>query len=659
LKAEEATLLHAVLSETIPKSVIVHKAGDPAKHYQVWDKCSEIPFVPGKTYAKRYAASPLTEEAVYPIDCKENNLASIEGRVVKPNLTAEAKIARSKYLPKYERYALEFVKFLVPDNIAGTGTPFGHSDVIEKQSKAAQRTRSAQQSMNVDQDFQVKAFQKKEAYNTPAEPRNISSVPTSHTLGLSRYTYAFKEDVLKHHKWFAPCKTPREIANRMQVLADNHEELVCTDFSRFDGHITRWVLDHVQNPVYLRWVAEDDYAELLGYLRAEMNAKATIGRNETRVKYDPGCSRLSGSPLTTDGNTIIHAYFAYCLGRRSGMSPADSFKQLGLMGGDDGVHASYGSDKFFTGVANDIGMNLKVEKRARRGDYVTFYSRVFPDPWTTGASFQSVKRTLLKLHTTTGNAEDPELDGCRKTESYLITDAATPIIGQWCRAYLRNTKQCVHTEEAFEGDVPWWVQTAEFRENPWPQLTDPDAVLSIMADDLGCTATDITRYCQQLDDYTGSVMEMPSLSVEPIPSKIDAVVDLQVVEAPLVQDTEQVDEDKVVRQNGKTTQGPVDLETARRPEKSSRSTSSARGERGEGRAPIAGHRSGGTSAKHRPQSPVGSDRRSRKRNSQGRKCPPSPRTPESRGSTIPKYKSELPDKRGPSNGPRAPRGSRT
>ena len=178
------------------------------------------------------------------------------------------------------------------------------------------------------------SFQKKEPYTKYNWPRNISTVPTDHTIRLSTYTYALKQDRLKKCDWYLPCLTPIEISNKFHLFCQTHEKVDETDHDKFDGRISRWIRLNVEHPIYHRHFRREFSKELGDLLARELGAP---GRTKNGVKYEPECSRLSGSPLTTDGNTIINAFVGYCCGRMRGMTPVQAWQEIGLCYGDDGL----------------------------------------------------------------------------------------------------------------------------------------------------------------------------------------------------------------------------------------------------------------------------------------------------------------------------------
>jgi hypothetical protein len=296
---------------------IIHVPGEMANHFVV-NKDRPFHDDDGTTYARRFASCPLgTEaEALYPVENRTNDVACIEGRVSVPQAKAQKKL-RATPQTRFLNYAQEFVELVVPKHKVGRGNPLEVEEVVVKQDLPRQRERSERSRFDTWDKFCVKAFQKREAYGAPNHPRNISSVPTTHTLRLAGFTYAFKEDILNDCEWYVPGMTPMDIVDVMQKRLAVHDDIFETDFSRFDGTVTIWLRENVEFAVYKRWVKTAYLNELTNLFDDEVHCK---GFTKFGVKYMPNASRLSGSPLTTDGNTVINAFCSFAAFREAGFT---------------------------------------------------------------------------------------------------------------------------------------------------------------------------------------------------------------------------------------------------------------------------------------------------------------------------------------------------
>lgn len=102
-----------------------------------------------------------------------NDVATVQGRVMSQ---------RYNIVPpgRYNEYLFEFLESIP----LGEGVPWSIADVMEKQDGTLKKVRSekVRQWIGYLPSMTVKAFQKKESYKKVTDPRNISTVHTSHTV---------------------------------------------------------------------------------------------------------------------------------------------------------------------------------------------------------------------------------------------------------------------------------------------------------------------------------------------------------------------------------------------------------------------------------------------------------------------------------------------
>ncbi|APG76113.1 RNA-dependent RNA polymerase [Beihai shrimp virus 6] len=467
----------------------------------------------------REVAPPLcTNAAVVPVVSLNNDIACIEGRVNQVRNDTEP-------LQKFASYAAEFAQFVVPKRLMKTGVPISIEEVIEIQSKPTQRARSEQvHNLTTTPDgvpITVKAFMKKEAYGGVNHPRNISTVPTSHTLTYSSYTYAFKRQILYDAKWYAPGLQPEEIAHRVVDICQQYGLVSETDYSRFDGTISKWLKVHVERAIYKRWVASDHSDELGRLMSSEDNPPA-ITRNGYR--YKPGYGRLSGSPTTTDGNTLINAYVSYAANRLAGSTAAEAYERLGLYAGDDGVTPITGH--FMEAAASALGLKLKCVE-CTPGSAVNFLARRFPDPWSGGlGSVQDPLRCVRKLHITFAPVDVPiGVAAVNRAIGYLGLDPNAPIVSNWCRKVLE-----LSDKKDLEGRERWIERCRvdlPYLNEGWPQIPNREDAVATVADAYGTDGATITSWCDAIDaakslDELRLIVDAPSIDKEDVATRNDS-----------------------------------------------------------------------------------------------------------------------------------------
>jgi len=417
-----------------------------ARHYQATEG---LVFEDGGKYAREIHKPLVTEPAVFPVTSVNNDKACIQDRLTK--------VRNDKVpAPKYDHYWAEFNKFLVPDDLVGTLAPLSIGEVDELQSLPAQRARSAREwpSLGLPTRMFISSFQKKESYGKAGAPRNISTVPTAHTLSLSSFTLAFKKSFLKPCPWYAPAKTPKEIAERIQDIARRGDAVHCKDLSRQDGTISGYLNDKYRDAM-VRAFAPEYRPELIRLLDAERGAN---GATSQGVPYKSGQSRKSGSPTTTDGNTHCSGGVSYSAYRLLGLSPREAWEALGLYGGDDSIdEEGEGTEAAHHEAYSEHGLILKFCTTKRRGEPVDFYGRYFVDPWTTLDSFADPWRTIAKLGSTVAQGDLLSV-AINKARGYVSTDARTPVIGVWARkltSFGAGSDLLMTKEERFKLSQAW------------------------------------------------------------------------------------------------------------------------------------------------------------------------------------------------------------
>lgn len=416
--AVSAPLIFKALSFVGSKTKL--SVGLPAPSYQA--VVSGVPVTDNGT-SKNVQVSPclVANGGPSPAECLTNDRACVNMRVIEPHNTRNPG-------ENYDKWAMEFVSMVVPDIMVGKGVPYLTDQVIEKQSRPLQRARSERaQHWTSRAKPLVKSFQKKEIYSKVAAPRNISTVPPAHTLGLSKFTYPLKYGILQYIDFYMPCKTPKETVQAVRQFVHNKDVVDCTDLSSFDGTNSEWIRLTVERAVYLRYYDSQYHEEIKSYFTDEIDCGAVT---KNGIRYKPDGSRLSGSPLTTDGNTINNAFASYCGYRLAGIHPRKAYFSIGPKYGDDSIEKTNCQlDK----ACADIGFVMKHDL-VKRGNSLTFLGRVFVNPWISDRTVQDPIRTLVKIHqafpegvTTNDQAASNRVIG------YLITDSTTPIIGDYCR----------------------------------------------------------------------------------------------------------------------------------------------------------------------------------------------------------------------------------
>nr|APG76337.1 hypothetical protein [Hubei noda-like virus 13] len=438
----------------------------------------------GEDYAVVVGEPVVLGAAVFPRRSRNNDDQAVEGRI---------NSIRNEVVPRgqYRKYAKEFIKAFP----LGQYSPWEISDVIEKQSRPTQRMRNERGiSWFGQENFLVKAFMKKESYAKVTDPRNISTCTVSHTVLLSSYTYAAKEE-FKKYNWFVPGRTPIQIAEGVQDFVMPVGWVTENDFSRLDGTISEF-LRGVERGVYLRLFKPEFKPKLAKLLDDEIRCRATTA---TGTKYDPGWSRLSGSPLTTDSNTLLVGFYFYCAAREAKIIQEGDLHAIpALIYGDDSVSKLL-TEKLLTRVAKDLGLSLKCSVVAR-GKSVQFLARKFVDPWTTTSSVQDPLRALGKIHLSAISDVDKELVLLNKVKGYLVTDPYTPIMSEYCTYYADRYKHLEKrlSDKRLERERSFWVAEYGEESGAWPQQScDVGLMEQEVAKSLEISVDDLRQRCER------------------------------------------------------------------------------------------------------------------------------------------------------------------
>lgn len=441
------------------------------------------PFVhdDGKDVKAHVLCNPLvTNPDVYPCKSTNNEYSSIKGRVID---------VRNLLWPKavYETYAREFIGLVVPRTLKGTGVPWELHQVEELQKRPAQRQRTEQARLVLTDDLaynRLQTFCKTEPSQLN-DPRNITTMHASTTVMLSRFSYAFKHEVAKTIHWFGPSLDPRETAEKLAIIVQ--DGAIVTDFTRMDGTVSKFLQSMIVFPAYMLYFNQrGDKQKLETLLKSVFIDKA---HTPSGFRYEPGWSVRSGSPITTEGNTLVNAFVCFCALRKLGNNVEQSWLNMGLYYGDDGVHRNIpnlaGALKT---VSRELGMTMEVAVIPKHG-MIPYLGRIFVDPLTTLDSFQDPLRFLPKIHLSINNEVTLQQAIYNKFSSYKITDPHTPLLSQLCDAQISKTDVKIPTR--LLNEEHWRMM------NAWPQ-EDPWAIKNAFASYMKRTVAEIDILAEQI-----------------------------------------------------------------------------------------------------------------------------------------------------------------
>jgi hypothetical protein len=367
-------------------------------------------------------------------------MAAVLGRVVLPQ-----KISRSqKPTINMFKYRGEFINLVTRNGSVALHPVTSRELVMNMAGKQLKRlTNFLEQGVA---SIRGKAFLKAEAYQDEKDPRIISDMPEDNREESGTFAGPMGE-FLKTMPWYAFGKTPSEIAHRVATICSEATEVTTTDFSRFDGHFTNFLVDFIIE----LWSAlfPDFKMRVRELVRKTFDTPMIFG--SSGYAYDPGMSIRSGWWWTSHAGSVTNAFVNYACLRHKGMTPREAYESLGIYGGDDGLTAGITAEEF-NATALRFSLSAKAESFHREHSPlgVNFLARFYgPDVWFGDpSSICDVPRQMSKFHAT------PKLPSNvtwkdklhEKTLAALLSDAQTPVFGD----FLNHSKAFLEKERSFD-----------------------------------------------------------------------------------------------------------------------------------------------------------------------------------------------------------------
>lgn len=431
-----------------PPPPCVYPLEDAVQRYQYDPK----EYDPDAKQAVTPFMSPIIAGMCFAPDITKNNeQACINGRINAIKAPADLKMT-----PFLQNVMAEFVEKFIPN--PHMAIPVDEEYVFEKQDRPAQR-HILHAAEFMEPKRVINMFLKRECYPEPKDPRPISTINGCDKMAYSKYIYALAEHV-KAQPWYAFGKTPKQVALRVTELCCGATSVAKTDFSRFDGRVSKLVRT-LEQMILMRYFRTQYHDEILELHRSQYQLRAfsTFG-----IQYDTGDARASGSPETAALNSLVNAFVAFLAHRMTNINgcfigPDEAYEKLGVYGGDDGLTADVDSEKYLR-AATMIGQKLELEvvKRGELG--VMFLARVYgPDVWFgDSSSCCDLPRQLAKFHVTVTlpSTITPAMKLVEKATAFFLTDANTPVLGQFCETVMRLSDGRPQTKflNIWNSDVP-------------------------------------------------------------------------------------------------------------------------------------------------------------------------------------------------------------
>lgn len=458
-----------------------------------------------------------------PVKSFNNDQSCYDGRLLKP------KNLRPTIPPIYFDWRDEFLRYLIPNDLAHTLAPEDFEFMYHKFDRPSQRTTIEQQQETFMGPLIARSFQKAEAYLKLTNPRNITTCSMGHNFILGQFMYPFMSGVLKRTTWYAFGQHPKALADKMLDQFRNSSMVLEADASRMDGSIRGFFRDLLVS-AFTRSFPEVYAEEIIRLERKERHVqpKMTFGQ-----RYDADSTILSGSIITSVLGTLTNAFIHYA-SLRNIYNSEESWKRMGRYGGDDGVTPDL-DPKILESVSSVFGL-LYEGNVVKRGMPMKFLGRIYPDIWTSPASMIDVKRCLAKLHlTATPDIVPKELVLHRKAIGILCTDAKTPYVTAWAQAVLRltpnaNKHKLYHLTIADERYLAkWYTKTATAFYNV--ESEDHELCVDIATRELNHDAIDMLNFeegcrtANRLDD----LFDLPFPNDQTMNAGIEAVLGGEII----------------------------------------------------------------------------------------------------------------------------------
>jgi hypothetical protein len=475
---DDAPLVTAALRmETGNKKTYILNASQSVRTYQY----NPSEYDPEAKPALTPYMSPIYDGAYSPAKCVSNDQQAATARVEDLQATLSDEPMTARDLEHLDDFLTEF---------PSGKSPVDFDEVYATQDRPTQRRILDQAAITGNaKEGIIQSFVKAEAYGLVNDPRMISTINGKDKLDYSCYQYTLSK-MLKLYDWYAFGKKPREVAERVAFLAQKSVNLAMTDYSRYDGTISKKMrafeilfMTHVFHDIY--------HEELIRLHSAQYGNKCwtTFG-----VKYNQGYSRASGSPETSGLNSVDNAFVAYCAYRNTIINGRyythrEAFDALGLYGGDDGLSPNV-DGPVHAKTAADWNLKMKVDVIQYGQIGVTFLSRLYSKKVWYGDcnSCCDIKRQCAKIHTTVNLPQTvlPTTRLVEKMRSYYLSDRNTPIIGPLATAVV-EASDCTDPEAWAEEDLlrlrRWSTKVPV--EDQYPNENDDDWMDEIVIQQFG------------------------------------------------------------------------------------------------------------------------------------------------------------------------------
>lgn len=335
-----------------------------------------------------------------------------------PNSPFEAFISRytTCRIPKYNsvkrlyRTNVEFVK-MIGRRIGTAVKAFNLKKLLymETLEDVATYTEHATYKLGI-----TKTFVKREFYDKFNELRGISNADKVLVAKMTCYTQVLHHLFTKYFSWYRPGKNGDDVKSGLFF------NFVGTDYSRYESSqhpISRSIELMVWKDIFgeldKKCVVYEDFNNKFRFDLNDSSRKFSIKDNLLKFSVHTLMSRLSGSAITTFGNSLISASLQYSY-LRNIYSIDEAFHRVGPCYGDDAGMAKHLIGGF-PAFCSDLGFDVKIEYDTCPGEH-RYLGKVIDD---LGTTTYDANRMISKYFGSVGT-HDYHLNVLNKWSAYTV-----------------------------------------------------------------------------------------------------------------------------------------------------------------------------------------------------------------------------------------------
>lgn len=287
--------------------------------------------------------------------------------------------------------------------------------------------------INIRKILTINSFIKSEFYNELKECRIINSRSDWFKAFIGPYIKQVEKIIYDEH--FIKHKTPREVAQIMEYVAEGYDLFYETDYSSFEGSFTLDFMKRVELKMFKHVLMH--YPEAVSMIEKSYNVNNVHYRGDPRYACEFEGSRMSGEMWTSLCNGFTNMLLVLFMLKKS-----DSMGKF-LVEGDDGFIACTRELDF--NIAKRLGFSLKIEATLDH-THVKFCSlstcegRIVPDIRRVLSHYgviNDIQRT--KLFVSNSHRGQRQLRQLMKSKAHslLATSAGIPILQELALQQLR------------------------------------------------------------------------------------------------------------------------------------------------------------------------------------------------------------------------------